>query len=57
MRQGSRGLSRTRRASAAIAALAMLATLLTLLPLAAQATVTLPEGFPEEVIWSGLSTW
>ena len=55
MRSEPRGASRARQASAAITALGVLAALLTVLAPTAQAAASLPQGFADETVWSGLT--
>ena len=56
MRSELRGALRARQASAAITALGVLAALLTVLAPTAQAAASLPQGFTDETVWSGLTT-
>jgi glucose/arabinose dehydrogenase len=55
MRPEPRSALRVRQASAAITALGVLAALLTVLAPTAQAATTLPQGFADETVWSGLT--
>ena len=55
MRPELRSAFRARQASAAITALGVLAALLTVLAPTAQAVATLPQGFADETVWSGLT--
>ena len=55
MRPELRSAFRARQAIAATTALGVLAALLTVLAPTAQAAATLPQGFADETVWSGLT--